>query len=537
MKGNRAAALVLALILSLSLLVLPAGAVSFTDMTNHWAREDVEYLAGLGIVKGLSATTFGPDRKMTACEALLFCSRATGVPEEEKKAIAAQYEEYLGQTLPESVYSWAKEEMAVCLETGIVSTYELEALCQSGALLKAISRENLAMYLVRAMQLAPLAQSLSSYPMNFADTSSITQSLRPYVYLLATYGVVRGNPANQFQPQGELTRAEMATMLCRAIDFMDDQGIYAELPAYTTYAWTGGVVQNVTAGPDGGYSVALVSNLTGSTTCTLPVNTPIYENNMRTTPSSLREGQYIRVNTNSDGSIHSVRIGGALTLITGTVSSIAQDSIVLLADGLSKRLPIDRFTQVQVGQQVGGQTLIYPAARYTQAQCWVDSMGHLAELKLTGDSWSTQGTIRQVVPDGAGVTISVADAAGKVAAYHVAAATPVTRDGAAATLGALQPEDSVTLTISGNQVLTLEAQSPSTAGTVQGTVLEVDVQAGTLLFKTVSGDYLQADLTRAGILDASGTALTLSDLKAGDRVQLYGSRVGAIFTATLAVRM
>ena len=104
-------------------------------------------------------------------------------------------------------------------------------------------------------------------------------------------------------------------------------------------------------------------------------------------------------------------------------------------------------------------------------------MGHLAELKLTGDSWSTQGTIRQVVPDGAGVTISVADAAGKVAAYHVAAATPVTRDGAAATPGALQPEDSVTLTISGNQVLTLEAQSPSTTGTVQGTVLEVDVQA------------------------------------------------------------
>ncbi len=63
--------------MTLSLLVVPAAAVSFTDMTNHWAKDDVEYLATQGVVKGTSATTFAPDQKMTACEALLFCSRAT----------------------------------------------------------------------------------------------------------------------------------------------------------------------------------------------------------------------------------------------------------------------------------------------------------------------------------------------------------------------------------------------------------------------------------------------------------------------------
>ena len=76
MKGKRFAALLLAVVLTMSLLVVPAGAVSFTDMQGHWAQEDVEYLAGLGIVKGTTATTFAPAQKMTACEALLFCSRA-----------------------------------------------------------------------------------------------------------------------------------------------------------------------------------------------------------------------------------------------------------------------------------------------------------------------------------------------------------------------------------------------------------------------------------------------------------------------------
>ena len=79
MKGKRVLSLALAALMTLSLLVVPAAAVSFTDMTNHWAKDDVEYLATQGVVKGTSATTFAPDQKMTACEALLFCSRATGV--------------------------------------------------------------------------------------------------------------------------------------------------------------------------------------------------------------------------------------------------------------------------------------------------------------------------------------------------------------------------------------------------------------------------------------------------------------------------
>lgn len=61
------------------------------------------------------------------------------------------------------------------------------------------------MYLVRAMQLAPLAQSLTSYSMSFADTASISAALKPYVYLLNMYGIVRGDQANRFLPNGDLT--------------------------------------------------------------------------------------------------------------------------------------------------------------------------------------------------------------------------------------------------------------------------------------------------------------------------------------------
>ena len=138
MKGKRVLSLALAALMTLSLLVVPAAAVSFTDMTNHWAKDDVEYLATQGVVKGTSATTFAPDQKMTACEALLFCSRAAGVDAIDKEAIAEDWEDELKEILPEEMYAWAAQEMAVCLETGIISETELRALSSAGGLVKSM---------------------------------------------------------------------------------------------------------------------------------------------------------------------------------------------------------------------------------------------------------------------------------------------------------------------------------------------------------------------------------------------------------------
>ena len=74
MKGKRIAVLALAAAMTVSLLVLPAGAVSFTDMEGHWAREDVEYLAGLGVING----TRPPDDRLRSAPLLLPYHRRVG---------------------------------------------------------------------------------------------------------------------------------------------------------------------------------------------------------------------------------------------------------------------------------------------------------------------------------------------------------------------------------------------------------------------------------------------------------------------------
>ena len=107
MKGKRWLARGLVLLLVLPMLTVSAWAVSFSDMVGHWAREDVEYLAGNGVVNGTSDTTFAPDRAMTACEAVIFCSRATGVSDADKAKIAEDWKDTIDEIMPESLSSWA----------------------------------------------------------------------------------------------------------------------------------------------------------------------------------------------------------------------------------------------------------------------------------------------------------------------------------------------------------------------------------------------------------------------------------------------
>lgn len=447
MRGKRFVAWVLTAVLTVSLLTVSAAAVTFSDMTNHWAKADVEYLATQGVVKGTSDTTFAPDRAMTACEAVIFCSRTTGVSDSNKSKIVQKWSDTLQAIMPASLYSWAGSEMAICLETGIISETELRSLSQSGGLVKAISRENLAMYLVRAMQLEPMAKSLSNYSLSFADTASISPALQPYVYVLSSYGIVQGDQYNQFLPDRSLTRAEMAVMLRRAMDFMDERGLYAELPAFTDYEWTGGVIAAVTPMGDGTTTLTLNNPLGGTASISLPATIMIYESNMLTNTSALRVGQYARVNMNARDMAQAVRLSGTLTTVSGTVSSVAQDRISLTAEGTSRSFAIDRFTKVQVGSTTGGPELIDTQAGYTTAQCYVDSMGHLAALKLDGGSRSEQGILVSIVETAGGQNLQVAAFNGETQQYTLPVGGAVTVNGAAGILSSAYVGDYVTIRV------------------------------------------------------------------------------------------
>ena len=531
MKGKRWLARGLVLLLVLPMLTVSAWAVSFSDMVGHWAREDVEYLAGNGVVNGTSDTTFAPDRAMTACEAVIFCSRATGVSDADKAKIAEDWKDTIDEIMPESLSSWAGTEMAVCLETGIISEAELRVLAQNDGLIKTISRQELAMYLVRAMQLEPLAKSLSSYPLSFADAASISTARQPYVYILNSYGIVEGDQSNRFLPDRSLTRAEMAVMLRRAIDFMDDRGIYAELPAYTDYDWTGGVISAVTTGENGSVVLALSSDLTGAATVTLPSTVRVYENNMLTDTSALRAGQYVRVNLDSKGDPQTVRLGGSLTAVSGTVTAVTQDRVTLVSGGTASSFDADRFTRVKVGGRTGGPELIDLQAGYTEAVCYVDAMGHLAGLQLSGGSRAETGILVSIVEAADGQNLQVASFNGQTQQYTLPVGGTVTVNGVAGSLSAANVGDCVSVRVSNETPGQLVSVAVDTVteylqGVVRNYTYAKDVNTITIS-KTGTSSGTTYDISGDATVRYNGEEIALRNLEKNSyaTVRFYGGKV------------
>lgn len=294
------------------------------------------------------------------------------------------------------------------------------------------------MYLVRAMQLEPLAKGLTTYPLTYSDADQISPALQPYVYVLTNFGIVKGTNLGTFDPKGSVTRAQMTTMLARGLDFMADYGITTELSEYTTYDWQGGVITSVTQAKDNTVVVSINGELSGLRTYALPTTAKIYEDNLLTTSSALKAGQYVRFNFNTSGAVTEARLTGALTSYAGTISSLAEDNLSFLVGGQPKSFRMDRFTEVSVNKRLGDRSLIDYDAGYTSAVCYVDETGHLCAVSLAGGTQLTDGLVSEVTTTANATTLAVTAFNGVVYHYTIPAGTAVTVNGVLGSLSTSQ---------------------------------------------------------------------------------------------------
>ena len=533
MKLHRLGASVTALALTLSLGSVSAQAVRFPDVpSTFWGYTDINRMAERGYAKGYEDGTFRPNNKMTAFETLLFCARAAGIDSETQAKIAAARKEEMTNTLPKAnnINVWAAAEMAVAVECGVLSVAELEALSQSDPktassaspksyLEEAMTRENICMYLVRAMQLEPLAKSLSSYSLGYRDKDSISPALQPYVYVLTNYGIVRGKETGNFDPQGAVTRAEMTTMLCRALDFMQEAGIVVELSEYTSYNWHSGTITALTPAGDGSTLLTLRHELTGaSQTFSIPAGAKVYKDNMLSSSSALEAGKYVRLNLNSKDVVQDIRIGGALSTLSGSVSRLSGDQLLLLVNGQVQSLTIDRFTQVSVGGNTGDRSLIESNAGYASAVCSVDEMGHLAAVRFSGGTRTIEGLIKDVSTVGNVTTLSVAAFNGTVYSYTVPTGIAVTVNGALGSLSANQEGKYAQLRVDTNTSQPSSISIDTATRYVQGPIVRLGT-VGTAQSVTLRDQFTDKEVSftvsQSAPIRYDGVSKTASQIQSG----------------------
>lgn len=474
MRFKRPLTLLLVLCLAVTGLALPAAAVEYTDTKGHWAEIYINDVSERGIFNGYENNTFRPYNNLTAAEALVVCGRVCNVSSSHATFIEARWEDTLDSILGTS-YSWARKELAICLETGVLTVEELRSLQTTAALGREMKKEDLAMYFVRAMGLTELAAGLTNYDLSFSDTASITPSRRPYVYILSLYGIVEGDTQNNFSPQLAVNRGVVATMLSRVVNFMAEQGIVTELPEYTTYEWLAGTITSVTSGSRGSSVVRLKSDVSGTQSVTVPATAQVYRYNMRSDASALQNGLYARMALNNAGTVSSVRLFGSLQTLTGTVTDLERNSIAVNTGAETRTLTISRLTEVSTGRNTGDRSIIDLDGDYTTATCTLDASGGLLALQLSGGTYLEEGLVAGVDVTTSKTTLSVTGYDGVTRRYEIGGDAAVVIDGVSRTLNSSYKGDFVSLRLSGDTDEVVSVDIDTDTDYVQGGVRSVNL--------------------------------------------------------------
>lgn len=181
------------------LLVLPTFAISFADISGHWAEDAVNGMAEKGIVNGYQDGTFKPEGTVTRAEFVKMFDGILGLT--EKKDVLFK---------DVNKGDWFCEYVEMAYADGYLLEYGENFQADTP-----LSREEAAALLSRGLKLGEdkLESSL------FADYSEINTEYATHVLKSAYAGLLKGYTDGKFYPKNTLTRAEAATILHRASDY------------------------------------------------------------------------------------------------------------------------------------------------------------------------------------------------------------------------------------------------------------------------------------------------------------------------------
>ncbi|OBZ12730.1 glycoside hydrolase family 2 [Bacillus sp. FJAT-26390] len=177
---------------------------SFIDVPSHyWAANVIEKMVAQGVVTGVNATEFAPQAKVTRAQFITMLVRALGL-------------QTTGTT------SFTDLEKGAWYESAVVTAYNAGIATGRSSTRFAphetITREEMAVMIVRAYEVKTGSKASAAKPNSFADDKLIHEWARSSVNAAFELGILQGAGGNRFQPQGLATRAESVQAIAKLVD-------------------------------------------------------------------------------------------------------------------------------------------------------------------------------------------------------------------------------------------------------------------------------------------------------------------------------
>lgn len=182
---------------------------AFTDITGHWAADNILFAASRGLLSGTSDTTFSPDTGMTRGMFMTALGRLAGINPDSYQT--GKFTDVKADAYYAPYVNWAAQ-------TGIVEGVTATTFAPDTN----INREQMAVIMKNyAAKLGyDLPQTLKA--VTFADNTQISSWAKDAVKSMQQAGILAGKNENKFDPKGTATRAEVATVLRRFVEIVID---------------------------------------------------------------------------------------------------------------------------------------------------------------------------------------------------------------------------------------------------------------------------------------------------------------------------
>ncbi|MBN4067521.1 MAG: hypothetical protein COA82_08800 [Alkaliphilus sp.] len=231
--------------------------ISFTDLNNHWAKQAINEIAALSVMRGRNNNTFDPNATLTRQEVLTTLVRLIGQEEE-----AQQFGEtgapatVRGIRVFSTTDNWAEGFIQMAIQNGIVTndevdeilnltdaqTEEIDNIIENAieryqdeeftgneltqieqqirekieldtAWNKPVTREQTAIWISRVLDLEPIYAENIVKLYNFDDWKQLKIENVPIIEAILQENIMNGISETRFDPKGNLTRAQLAQLI------------------------------------------------------------------------------------------------------------------------------------------------------------------------------------------------------------------------------------------------------------------------------------------------------------------------------------
>lgn len=340
--------ILLSLVLAL-LFTMTANAIVFSDISNHWARSYIERVEENGLVSGYEDGTFKPDNNVNVLESLIMLSRLYTIDKTVKEEIIDKYKPSL-KAMQNVLYNeWSFDYLALAIELGIVSEQAVRDMFANKNIFQDAKREEVAVLMIRALGLEDEAKSLKTYVLPFKDNAEISASARPYIYLMYDKKIMLGDNQMNINPVDKITRAEIATLLIKAFDYISDNKIFPDLDKYQTTKTVSGIITEIEIKKTAPY-IYVKNDREVESKVSVNDDTKITINGRARELSDLKKDMLVDCTINEEGLALKIEADSTKDVVRGTILYVAyvKPASITIYDEDDDRLTFDIEENIDV---------------------------------------------------------------------------------------------------------------------------------------------------------------------------------------------